>query len=606
MKPEKVEITVDGKVTTWLPASEVSPLIVKENQRLQVRVVMDSSNTLVVTPRVFVEDHYLPLHRDDYFDDNGAKRMVFSSSSEKVFRESFGAAFIRLHIGEDEFAFPVEVLATKVTAIHAERMIRYLTERREHIIRVCLSRTMRPAGMKDDGRSDPEMIISTAERLINILQESRAELRQQLRSKLVPAKVPAWKAEQSGSLIDPVDVIFNLDALRPGDGMQDVRMRGRTYSTQAIDVTTLRHDTNVEENTILIGGLYSIRRVISGLMDEISGAFKNHQIATYDKEYVSLGEMLIKLTGGAMHERCKQVVAAAESLIRMLENEFSIAFVGEAHPKITPYVRSSRLYRNIFEQYARWYGLGSPTLDGDLFLIKLRSLSKIFEFFVLFRLFDYLEGDGWEIEDSSLNEEFDNLIPDVMSFEKDGLSLVLSYEPRIYTHSKRTQDKSLVKLPHPVHTGTSWAPDYTLRIKDRVSAEVRYLILDAKYSSPYWVENTHISMLHEKYYQHMAVFDQNRNFISRNEIMGVFAVFPEALDQTPKPLNMRLFKFGLDGHGPVMIPMVAGLPISLRANTLLERWLDKILATTFQSFETLSPSLSDAVESGFYIPRATR
>lgn len=596
MKPEKVEISVDGQITMWLPASEVSPLIVKENQRVQIRVFINSSNTLIATPQIFVEDHYLPLHRDDYIDDNGTKLIVFSSLSEKVFRESFGAAFIRLHIGEEEFAFPVEVLATKVTAAQAEQMIRYLTERREHIIRVCLSRTMRPVGMQDTDQSDPEMIISTAEQLIDTFQTTRTELRQQLRSKLVPTKIPSWKAEQSGSLIDPVDVIFNLDALLPGDGNNDFRMHGRNYSTKAIDVTTLRHDANVEENSILIGGLYSIRRVISSLMDEISGAFKNCQIAIYDKEYVSLGEMLIKLTGGAMYERCKQVIAAAENLIRMFENEFSITFVGETYPKITPYVRSSRLYRNIFEQYAKWYRLGSPTLDGDLFVIKLRSLSKIFEFFVLFRLFDYLEEHDWEIRDASLSEEFDKLIPDVMSFKKDNLILVMSYEPRIYIHSKRTQDKSLVKLPHPTHTGISWTPDYTLRIEDTANTEVRYLILDAKYSSPYWVENGHISILYEKYYQHMAVFDLTRNFISRNEIIGVFAVFPEALDQTPKPLNMRLLNFNIDGNGPVMIPMVAGLPISLKNNTTLEQYLEKILAKTLLSLRSSSPLPNVAVQ----------
>ena len=81
----------------------------------------------------------------------------------------------------------------------------------------------------------------------------------------------------------------------------------------------------------------------------------------------------------------------------------------------------------------------------------------------------------------------------------------------------------------------------------------------------------------------MAVFDQARNLISRNEILGVFAIFPEALDQVPKALNMRLAKFGLDGRGPVMLPMVAGLPISFRTDTLMERWLDNVLGTTMLS-----------------------
>jgi hypothetical protein len=571
----KVEIFIDGRVTHWSPGSETPPpLIVKENHQFKVKIYLGRTNELLRVPRLAVEDHSIQLHRDDFIDEEGCGVVAFSSAPEKVFRESFGLAFLRLFMADEKFSLPFEVLATKVTAIQTERMIRYLAEKREHIIRVCLSRTMRLTGMKD-GWSDPEMVLSTAEKIINTLLDCRGELRQQIRSKLVPAKVPAWKAEQSGSLIDPVDVIFNLDSLRPGDGRQDVVLRGRTYSTSAIDVTALVRNTNVEENIILIGGLYSIRRVITSLMDEIGAEFKERQIAAYDKEYVSLGEMLIKLTGGAMYERCERVIFSTENLIRMFENDFGIQFSGEIHPKITPYVRSSRLYRNIFEQYVHWYGLGSPSIDGDLFLIKLRSLSKIFEFFVLFRLFDYLNKDGWKLTNFSLSEEFEKLIPDVMTFEKGQIKIILSYEPNVLTFSGRTSHMELVKLSE--YSGSNWKPDYTMRVEDTSNNLVRYLILDAKYSSPYWVENIHIKNLYDKYYDHMAVFDKLRNCISRNQIMGVFAIFPEALDRASRVVNMRFPEFGLDGRGPMMMPMLAGLPISLETDALMEKWLDKAL-----------------------------
>lgn len=600
MRPEKVEIYIDGRVTIWSLGSEISPLTINENQKVNIKILFDCVGEIFQPPRLAIEDHSIYLYKDEFIDGDGHRVVVFSSSPEKIFRESFGLAFMRFYAANEEFSLPFEVLATKVTAAQAERMIRYLTDQREHIIRVCLSRTMRPTGMKEDGRSDPEMVLSTAEKIINTLLECRGELRQQIRSKLVPAKVPAWKAEQSGSLIDPVDVIFNLDALRPGDGRQDVVLRGRTYSTSAIDVTALIRNTNVEENAILIGGLYSIRRVISWLMAEIGDAFKGHQIAAYDKEYVSLGEMLIKLTGGAMHERCERVISSTESLIRIFENDFGIKFSGETHPKITPYVRSSRLYRNIFEQYAHWYSLGNPSIDGALFLIKLRSLSKIFEFFVLFRLFDYLSKQGWEIADSSIKEAFDKLIPDVMTFEKGKTRIVLSYEPDIFKFSSQTQHMDLIKIDHPMHPGKCWRPDYTMRVEDATSGLVRYLILDAKYSNPYWVENTHLKNLHDKYYDHMAVLNKPKKFISRNEIMGVFAVFPETLDQAQKAVNMQHAKFGIDGYGTTMIPIVAGLPIAFMTDTLMEQWLGKALDVTMLSM-ALSPlskgTLLEAVQS---------
>lgn len=584
MRPEKVEIFIDGLATEWVLGSNFSPLIVKENQQIKVKICFGGAGEIFIAPRLDVEDYSIRLHRDEYIGVKESRAITFSSYPEKIFRESFGIAFLRLYVEDEEFVLAFEVLATKVRVIQAERMIRYLSERREQIIRVCLSRTMRQVGMQDMGRSDPETIISTAEKVINIFLDCQGELRQHIRSKLVPAKVPAWKADQSGSLIDPVDVIFNLDSLRPGDGRQDVILRGRTYSTSAIDVTALVRDLNVEENSILIGGLYSICRVISGLMDEIGVAFKGHQIAAYDKEYVSLGEMLLKITGGAMYERCSRVINSAENLIRMLENNFGIEFSGEVHPKITPYVRSSRVYRNIFEQYSRWYSLGRPNIDNELFLIKLRSLSKIFEFFVLFRLFDYFIGCGWQIEDFSLDEKLEKLIPNVITFGRSGTKLTLSYEPSVYKFSENTRHMALVKIDHPEYMGNRWTPDYTICFKNEVDSLVRYIILDAKYSNPYWVETVHVRKIFDKYYDHMAVFDEYKYLISRENILGVFAIFPEPIEQDPKIINMRHAKFGIDGRGPVMMPMVAGLPIAFGADNLMEKWLDKAMERVMHYF----------------------
>ena len=175
-----------------------------------------------------------------------------------------------------------------------------------------------------------------------------------------------------------------------------------------------------------------------------------------------------------------------------------------------------------------------------------------------------------------------------MTFENGETRIVLSYELSIYTFSGRTEHMELVKIDHPEYRGSYWCPDYTIRVEHVTSGLVRYLILDAKYSDPYWVEKEHIKNLYDKYYDHMAVFGKPRNIISRNEIMGIFAIFPESLDQAPRAVNMRLAKFGLDGRGPVMMPMVAGLPISLKTDLLMEQWLDKVLDVTLLSLG-LSP-----------------
>lgn len=584
----KVEIYIDNEVKIWLPSDRNLRITVNENQQIKIQVFLEVGNEeLLQVPRLDVEDQFLQLQQDDVVDFNNFKKIVsYSSVPKKIFREAFGLSFMRLYVADEDFLLPFEVLATKVTANQVEQMIRYLIVKREHIIRVCLSRTMRTAGIEDNGRSDPEMILSTAEKIINTFLDSQGEIRQHIRTKLISAKVPAWKADQSGSLIDPIDVIFNLDLLRPSDGRQDVVLRGRSYSASAVAVTTLINDSNVEENAILIGGLYSIRRVISALMDDIGSLFEGQQIPPFDREYISFSEVLFRLTGNAMYKRCENVIAYSENLIRALEDNFAIAFVGELRPKITPHVRASRLYRHIFEQYADWYELGAPSIEGARFLIKLRSLSKIFEFFVFFRLFDYFIENKWTVLNSEIGVEYGDLIPNSICFEKNQTKITLSYELKIFSYSHRTRHLDLIKLPYRDYPGNYWIPDYVMRIESPLKDGIRYIILDAKYSNSFHVEKSHMGNLYNKYYQYTMVFDGSRNLVSRNQIVGVFAIFPEDSSYSRRPpslVNLGFPEFGVEGSKPLMIPMIAGLPISLNSNIFMEKWLDKIINTTFNS-----------------------
>lgn len=579
MRPERIEITIDEQLTTWIPGSEpTSILVAKENQVVKITVILAGDDDAVEPPILFIEDYNVPLHSDNRRSENGSWIFAFSSSPEKAFRESFGHSTIRLICENHEFKYHIEVLATKITAAQAEKMIRYLADCREGVIRACMSRTKRPAGLSPEGRADPEIVLSTAEHIIQMLLNQRAEFIRHLRYKLTPEKVPAWKLEKSGGQIDPIDVIFNLDALRPTVGRGDVMLRGRNYSTQSIDTSMLHHDYDVDENRMLLGGLYSIRTKIMALMDDIGDSFRGQKIANYDKEYVSIGEILIKFTGGAMHRRCEQVIEAAASMIVQLERNFDIEFRGEIFPRITPYVRTSRFYRPVFEQLTLWFSIGSPTLDGKNFLIKLRSLSKIFEFFVLFRLFEYMVVRGWMLDDVVMGESFDRLIPSSLTFSKNEVIATINYEADIYKFNGETEHMDLVKLPHRAYPGAHWCPDFAMRLTS--AGEVRHILLDAKYSNSFSVDRYKLPELRDKYYDHMAVFNGEINALSRNEITGVFAIFPEFLDQTPNPIGTRIDKLGGSMKNPVLLPITSGLPVSFRTNSVLEKCFDRIIEIT--------------------------
>lgn len=415
-----------------------------------------------------------------------------------------------------------DVYANKTTAAQARRMILYLASRHENLIASCFSRTTHRSGALPEGKAFPEMLLSAAERFLVLVQERRIELIHQMRERLVPQRVPLWQS-RPGAHLDPADVLANLDALVPCSGEGELTLRGRPYVLSNIHVLELQPTRDVVENRIILGGLYSIQRRTMALLDELNvyeDRFSQGEIAGYE----SLRRLSLTLTAGAMIRRADAIVRQSASLIRLFEQQFGITFAGELAPVMTAYARTSRVYRDIYAQLATWYALGAPALGSVHFLLKLRSLSKIFELYTLFHAIEELQRLGWVGETIQGHPEFGEQVPQSITFAQGEDRLTMMYEPKILPPSDSLRHMQLVDMRH---TGSGdrslWTPDYVLRLAR--PGYVRYLILDAKYSKRDTVENYSLPSLYEKYYRDMAVYDLDAQVFTSVPILGVFAIY---------------------------------------------------------------------------------
>jgi hypothetical protein len=277
----KINIFIDTVCHEWIIHHE--PYIVKEDQDIYFELTdIENDNEI---PLLFIEDYELSLKK---YDDG----KTFRSVSGRVFRESFGFSTVTLYLGEQSFEFLFEVLVKKATAQDVEEMIDYLMQKHNRIIRICFSRTKFPTGSTGQGNSDPETLLNTVQIFVDTLMSSRLELQHHLRKRLIPIKQPVWKASQNCD-IDPFDIIFNLDTLEPAFGEGDVVVNGRNFFINEVEVTTLKSTANVEENIILLSGLYSMRRKINILLSEIDSGFPQSKISLYDHEYECLSNVLL-------------------------------------------------------------------------------------------------------------------------------------------------------------------------------------------------------------------------------------------------------------------------------------------------------------------------
>jgi hypothetical protein len=452
-------------------------------------------------------------------------------------------------------------------------MIRYLTHKHQDIIRICLSHPTSSITESKPEATDPETVLNTVETFLNSLSRNRLELQHHLRKRLIPVKQAAWKSSQGGD-IDPFDIIFNLDILEPVLGEGDVVVNGRSFSITEVEITTLEPTANVEENAILLGGLYSMRRIIAVLLHDINAGFPDNKITINEREYESLNAVLLRLASVNMKKRCEQQLLQLEEFIRYFERKIGVSYQGECRPVMTSFVRSSRVYRRLFEQLHEWYTLGTPSIGGRSSLAKLRSISKIYEFVALFKLIDYLYINNWTVTESDWLADLE-FVPSRVLFQQNNLTITLTYETKIFPYHHETSHFDLVDMSHidpKEHNYKYRCPDFVLRLDD-INKTI-YVILDAKYSSAWTIKTYRLVDLYDKYFVKMAVYDAYNQYLKQNAILAVIALFP---DKNALPVYMPHWgNYGINKQ-PLRLPIVMGLPILPTADTVAYSALDRIL-----------------------------
>jgi hypothetical protein len=273
-----------------------------------------------------------------------------------------------------------------------------------------------------------------------------------------------------------------------------------------------------------------------------------------------------------------------EEIIRYFEKTLEINYQGgDYRPVMTPFVRAVRIYRRLFEQLYQWYELGEPNLEGRNCLIKLRSVSKIYEFVALFKIIDYLYERNWIISNAKKSSSFD-FIPEEVIFEKENFQLTLNYEPKIKPYNEYTKHLDLVDMKHiqnKKYDNKFWNPDFVIKLENNNRAI--YFILDAKYSSAWTIKTYSLPNLYDKYFIKMAVYDEEYQLLKQNLILGVIALFHDKNKVTPVYIN-NWGKYGVDKK-PIRLPIVTGIPlVSKSENNATYEILDKIFEILEKSF----------------------
>lgn len=535
------------------------PIDVKDTDYIFFKVQIDlEAVESIGFPIILIEDYELPIKI--------LEEGVYVTESFNIFRESFGYSVCRLFFDDTEYTeilFNVHISKNK--ANHVENIINYLLINNERILDLCLSRTSVNISGYSSESANIESFLTESEKIINKMMDFRHELKYSLKKRLSKVLEPSSNKLEN---LEPLDIINNIDRLKPDDLNHTFQFKGAGFSLSAGDIWILKEDANLFENHVLIGVLYSIKDKIEQINENcFTKKLLNHS-SSFDKEYESLDGMYIRITLKGVQSRCKIILDKTSDLIVYFRNTLKVDYRGSLYPVITPFVRSFKVYNILFHQIALWYELGNPSLDGTKSLAKIRSISKLYELLCFYKFIEFFEKDNWKFVSC---EQFDeeNIVPSVVNISKGDVLISLIYEKKINIPNDMTKHNDLVDISHYSSSRYPfWNPDFVLKI---INGNTSYMILDSKFSSLGSLKKYNVlSSIYDKYYTNIGVLDRNLNKISKEGIDGIIALYP---NYDNKIIN----NWGEASNNFKIVPQLNAIPITTESDYIFNDFLGKYL-----------------------------
>ena len=478
----------------------------------------------------------------------------------------------------------VEVFARKPNAERAERILDYLESRMEDVSRSCFNAAHPVAGQ--DGGEAPESGDIPASALLQAiaghLQTFAAQtprFRYRKRCRLAPTATRI-KASSAANLTEHSVhwALTHLDALMP-IGVPtpgSIAVGGRFYELDEIETYALSEVTDVYENQVIAGYLEGIAARLSDVerfcLGQL-GALENEGfIAQVPLGYGSIFDIKRKVGRrrfGKLLAECAALQRECADQAAFWRLHLPVTRTVREMPTVTPGFLASPHYHQVFRQVVAWHGLGRLALSGERFLYGLRTIDRLYEFYCLFRLVETLRESGWEpagrerrpsAAHTRQRGDWDARPDDVYAFSnRAGERVTLFYEPQI----ERTPDGAL-GLVRTMEGGPGFLPDFVLRFEPARMGPPSYLILDAKYVSPYLALNfegsrSELSKITMKYLHGVGAAGGGRS-----PVQGIFVLHPQDFRAAAPGPSFRPYHapgFGLFSETPAL-PMLAAVELT--------------------------------------------
>lgn len=213
-----------------------------------------------------------------------------------------------------------------------------------------------------------------------------------------------------------------------------------------------------------------------------------------------------------------------------------------APPPPSTILISVRAYRLVYEQILRWFQSGMYDFSGEDFILPMLRSEKIYEYYVLLKLYNYIISKGYDLQSATLytykNPGFNSGHVDPYGLNtlntfhfkkvKASTELTLYYEPIIYNGKSNNVGENKIGLFRNMsysfregenrgfNTGSYYHPDYVIKVQK--AEHCRYIVLDAKFSKRNTTKENYLCKLLYRYIISISTLD------SKDSLLGLIIV----------------------------------------------------------------------------------
>ena len=431
----------------------------------------------------------------------------------------------------------IRVATKKQTVQQVTQMLNEIERNIPNFLEVCFSKNQKEAGLKNNDYRSIWNTLKILNDIVGIYNENCGYFTNHKKASVEPVSAIVDVTEMQRIDFDGLKwIVNNPDNLMRTNEKTGIIFRNKEYVPRKVKTYLSKYSYDLYENQVVLGFLNSVYEYVSDEINQFNREISElndapEKIAVQIPNTYELTTRCVYVYYQGVIHRLQEV---QDEIFQLYNRYYKIMECSPAEvygiPKFTNTFKQVYQYRMVFEVINNWYSSGDYAFEHLNYLFKLKTLSRIFEYYCLIKFQLCITGCGFKLKatDRIVSDPEEDLeeINNKYLFTGANKTLELLYEPSVWT-DKLNGEVNLYSTGYNFSKAIwnqAWTPDFVIKIT--ADENEYYYIIDAKYSKEENVKRWYLPELVLKYSAQIASYNKYHS-----DVIGVGAVFPNDEDR---------------------------------------------------------------------------